>query len=183
MSDRSITVTNINIRESIAVLLTKLVFVDIFAAICVVGFYFLLVQGERFALDLSQDTYLFFIMFLIVGAIKIILDIYIVLQWLNEYYEITPDNIIYKSGIIHKKTRMFRLNLIRAMNVNDTFLGEIFNFATITLYDIRMNKYLDMYLIHNADRYAKIIKSLLPEIEIKKDRTALPFLSKNTDDY
>ena len=62
--------------------------------------------------------------------------------------------------------------------MEDTFLGEMFNFATVTLFDIRFQKYLDMYLIHNARRYAKVLQQLRPEIEIKEDHVWMPFLKR-----
>jgi hypothetical protein len=178
-----ITLTYLNIRQSIAILVAKLVTIDlIFAGITVLSFFFL-IQTANFIQVITINTRLFLTLFLVIGTLKIFFSAYIVLLWLNEYYEITPDYIIHNRGIIFRKSEQYRLDYVRAMDVEDTFLGEIFNFATITLYDIRLNKYLDMYLIHNPRRYAQIIKTLLPQIEIKKDRVRLPFMPKeeNTD--
>ncbi len=125
-----------------------------------------------------SNTTVFLASFTVIGVIKILLTLYIVLQWLFEYYEITPENILHKHGIIFRKTELYDLDKIRAMDVQDTFLGELFSFATITLYDIRLNKYLDMYLIHNPQRYAHIIKTLRPDIEIKEDNVRLPYMPK-----
>jgi len=178
MSDHTITLTYINIRQSIAILLTKLILINMISAVIVIFFYFSLVKGEGIIPFIAENTTLFLTVFIIIGILEMFLDIYVILKWLNEYYEITPEHIVHKKGIIFRKTEQYRLDYVRAMDVEDTLLGEIFNFATITLYDIRLNKYMDMYLIHNPDRYAKILKTLRPHIEIKKDRTWLPFLPK-----
>lgn len=171
-----ITLTYLNIRQSIAVLLAKLVLADLIFSLIVIGFYFVLVQGDRFVQSASTNSSLFLSVFTILGVIKICISGYIVLRWLNEYYEITPEYIIHKRGLIFRKTEQYRLDHVRAMDIEDTFLGEIFNFATITLYDIRLNKYLDMYLIHNPQRYANVLRALRPHIEMKKDRVRLPFM-------
>lgn len=174
----NITLTYLNIRQSIAILLLKLVLTDFILAFIVISFYFVLVQGERFSIYVSQNTTVFLLVFAALGIIKIGISIYVVLQWLFEYYEITPDNIIHRSGIIERKTTMYNLNKVRVMEVKDSFFGELFNYATITLYDIRLNKYLDMYLIHNPQRYANVLRSLQPELEMKTDRISLPFMKK-----
>lgn len=175
------TLTYLNIRQSIAILLTKLVVTDIILAIIVVAFYWVLVLSEMFINLTYAKTYLFLSVFGVIGFIKIILSIYIVLQWLNEFYEITPEYIYHKRGIIFRKTEQYKIDHIRRMDVQDTFLGEIFNFATISLYDIRLNKYLDLYLIHNPQRYAHILKELRPSIETQTDRVRLPFMPKKDE--
>lgn len=176
--EKHITFTYLNIRQSIAILLAKIVASDLVLAAVVIGAYFVILQGGEIVGLSITNAALFVTVFGIIGIIKISLSIYIVLQWLNEYYEITPEFIFHKKGIIFKKSEQYRLDHVRAMDVQDSFLGELLNYATVTLYDIRMNKYLDMYLIHNPKRYANVLQELRPHIEIKKDRVALPFMPK-----
>lgn len=180
MTDKQhITLTYLNIRQSISILLFKLVFIDLLLAALVFLYYFFLVQGEQFIRGISLDVPFFIIVFSIAGFCKILLSCYVVLEWLHEYYEITPEYILHKHGIVFRKTEHYRFNHVRAMKIHYSFLGGLFNFATISLYDIRLNKYLDMYLIHNARRYAKIIRELRPQIEMKQDQTWVP---NNTDE-
>jgi hypothetical protein len=177
MHEHSITVTHLNIRQSIAILLAKLILTDILLSIVVIGFYFLLVQADNnLNQGVSQNSIIFLIVFGAIGLVKLIISSYIVLQWLNEYYEITPEAVIHKRGIVHKRSEKFSLDKIRAVRVEDTFLGEIFNYATVSLYDIRLNKYLDMYLIHHPDRYVNVLRRLRPHLEIKSDRIKIPFM-------
>lgn len=178
--DKHITLTYLNIRESIAILLTKIVLIDVLLAGAVIGFYFALVQGDQYVGGLSQNTPLFLSVFGLLGAFKIIVTSYVVLEWLNEYYEITPEYISHKYGIIFKKQEHYRIDTVRRIEVHDSFLGEVFNFGTIVLYDVRLNKYLDMYLIHNPRRYAKVIKEIKPTIEVKEDHVWLP-MQKDED--
>ena len=169
MADHKITFTYLNIRQSIVILLAKLVCIDVVLAFIVVALFSVLVEGGELFGVMLMSTSLFLSLFGLIGFIKVILSIYVVLLWLNEYYEITPDAIIHKTGIIFRKKQQYALNNIRVMDIQDNFLGELCNFATITLYDIRLNKYLDMYLIHNPLRYAHVIKELRPRIEMKED--------------
>lgn len=147
-------------------------------ALVITLFYFGLLQGEQMVNDLSLHTPLFLTAFIALGSIKIFLGCYVVLKWLNEYYEITPEYIAHKNGIFFKKQENYRLSLVRSINIADSFFGELLNFGTITLYDIRLNKYLDMYLIHNPRRYVKILEEILPNLEVKQDRVWIPGLKK-----
>lgn len=176
MAQDKITLTYLNIRQSILILLLKLVLVDLVFAVLIVGFYFVLMQGGQITEFAAQNIFVFLAALGIAGILKIFVSVYVVLQWLNEYYEITPDAILHKKGIIFRKTEMYKIDKIRMMDIEDTFLGELLNYATITLYDIRLNKYLVMYLIHNPQRYARILKTLKPTLEIKRDRVHLPFM-------
>ena len=171
-----ITLTYLNIRQSITILIARLILIDIVLAFLVVGFYYLVVQSGLVLNDIGLALWVFITIFGLTGLTKILITIYVILLWLNEYYEITTEYIYHKSGIIFKKSEQYRIDHVRRINVEDTFLGEMFNFATVTLYDIRFQKYLDMYLIHNARRYAKILQQLQPEIEIKEDHVWMPFL-------
>lgn len=182
MTEPKITFTYLNIRQSIAILLAKLVSIDVILAVIVVGFYGVLVLGQDSLGIEFASSFLFLIIFGIIGLVKIILSIYIILQWLNEYYEITPEYIYHKKGILFRKSEQYRIDHVRRVDVQDSFLGEIFNFATITLYDIRLNKYLDLYLIHNPKRYAHILKELKPSLEIERDRVRLPFMPKEEEE-
>lgn len=178
MEHSKITLTYLNIRQSIAILLAKLVFIDLALAGVVIGLYFMLVGGGEITRELAVNLWMFVVTFAIAGFLKIIGSSYVVLLWLNEYYEITPKNIIHKKGVIFRKAEMYDLDKIRVMDVQDSFLGELFNFATITLYDIRLQKLFDMYLIHNPERYMHVLKTLRPNLEIKKDRVRLPFMPR-----
>lgn len=180
MTDKKhITLTYLNVRESISILLIKLIAVELLFFVFFLLYYSAIIYGERFVPWIGQKT-LFLLVFGLFLILKIVASSYVILQWLNEYYEITPDHVLHKQGIIFRKTQHYTLNHIRAMDVRESFLGELFNFATVTLYDIRLNKYLDMYLIHNARRYAKILKELRPQIEMKRDHVWMP-LSKGED--
>lgn len=178
MNDKSIPLTYLNIRQSIAILLAKLTMIDFLAAFLILLTYFLLLQGNLFIKDPLNNPLIFVITFGILGLLKVTLTSYIVLQWLNEYYEITPNEVVHKSGIIFKKKEKYDLEKVRAMSVHDDILGELFNYATVTLYDLRLQKYLDMYLIHNPKRYTKIFETLRPNIEFKTEETVIPMISK-----
>jgi uncharacterized membrane protein YdbT with pleckstrin-like domain len=176
MEEQKITLTHLNIRQSIVILLAKLIALDIVLTSLVIGIYWFLTVLESYLQIADTRTFLFLILLGVIGLIKIVLTVLVILQWLNEYYEITPLYIYHKKGIIFRKTQEYRIDQIRRIEIKDSFLGEIFNYATISIYDLRLNKSVDFYLIHNPTRYANILKQIKPTIEALEDHTRLPFL-------
>lgn len=176
MPESKIVLTYVNIRQSITILLGKLVAIDFVLASLVIGIYWLLSQTENYLGIAYARTFIFLIVLGFSGIIKIGLTIWTVLQWLNEYYEITPEYIYHKKGIIFREIKQYRIDQIRRVEIQDSFLGEIFNFATVSILDMRLNKTLDFYLIHNPIRYLAILKAIRPTIETEEEHTRLPFL-------
>ena len=183
MEGSNIVITHINIRQSITVMLARLIFLDLITTSLVIGIYAFLVYFEQWADISSYRTFLFLFTFGIFGVIKIFLNILVVLKWLNEYYEITPEYIYQKSGIFFRKTHQYRIEQIRRIEVKRSLLGQLFNFATIVLFDTRLNKSMELYLIHNPNRYAAVLKQLKPTIETELDQTTVPFLKNSLDVY
>lgn len=167
--NKEITLTYLNIRQSISILVAKLIFIDLIAAVFVIAVYYGIITGGSWVNFNTANTILFLTVFVVIGILKISAEVWAIFMWLNEYFEITPEYIYHKKGIIFRKTEQHRIDHIRAMDVEDTFLGELFNYATITLYDIRLNKYLEMNYVHNPRRYAKVLQQLRPNIETKED--------------
>lgn len=176
--NKELHLTYLNIRHSISVLLAKILLVDFLTALFHVSLYFIFVRGEHIMNYEFTSTN---ISILILGSIvlmQVLLSWYVVMEWLNEYYEITTDEVVHKKGIIFKKVEKYQFNNVRTISIAENFIGELLNFGTITLYDIRMKKYLDMYLVHNPRRYFKVMKAIKPNIEYKKEETTIPLLTK-----
>lgn len=163
-----INIGHINIRQSIFFLLLKLVLLD-----AISGFislvYFILVSN-KYTLEIFNSTLSLYNLsfFLIIIIFKIALGIYVVMKWVNEYYEIWPNLILHKSGFIFKNEEKHPLSHIRSIKVEQGFFGKIFGFGTITIYDWYLEKHTSLYLIHNPIKYYNIIESLIPRTEEEK---------------
>ncbi|MBF0208083.1 MAG: PH domain-containing protein [Oligoflexia bacterium] len=100
---------------------------------------------------------------------KVILMIYMTLQWQNEKYTITTAKIIHERGIFFKKKEMYDYSHITLIDIKQGILGKIFNFGSIHLSDPFINK--DIYLddIHNPERYYHILRGLSPKIDATRE--------------
>ncbi|MCX7996950.1 MAG: PH domain-containing protein [Patescibacteria group bacterium] len=157
---QAIQVSHLNIRQSITILVARLVTLEIIGVLLlgVTGFPVL----TRLLPDIPLIQTLRFISFSISAVLLIGSTITVVLQWICEYYEIFPDHLVHRKGIFKHTYVRYPLRDITACDVEQGILGQLFNFGTIHLYDV--NNMKDIYLrqIHNPIRYFHLLKSLIP---------------------
>lgn len=179
--EKTIQVTHVNVRTSISLLLAKLLFIEIMSGgLAVFSFSSLSIIRDTFTgFEFTAFTIPIFITFLF---IKMSLSIYIVLQWLNEYYEITSTTLYHRRGVFFKKEEKFLLSHVRMVEVYQSAYGRMFNFGTVSLSDFRGTKYQDMYMIHNPFRYSQIIEELIPSSDGKKKTLVGSKVYKDFDD-
>lgn len=167
--NKKIFVTHLTVRQSISLLIIKLILIDIIAAVIFFGFFSALFNTNiSNVLNINPNTYNT-VMFLTLVLGKISLTIYAVIEWLNEYYEITPNFITHKQGIIFRQVTKHDIPYIRSVKINHSLLGSLLNYGTISLIDIRRKKDIKLYLIHNPLKYLHILEDLIPDIEEEKE--------------
>ncbi len=169
--ERKIVVTHVTIRQSIIILLVRLVVLEMLAAVGVVIFHALIISTNITDIVnyVNSEIILFNTsLFLFLIFLKTCVMIFIIIQWLNQYYEITPKEIIFKRGFIFKKEERNTLDHLGSIEVDQGLLGRIFNFGTIKLFNWATEKNFPLYLIHNPMKYHFILQTLLPEADKKK---------------
>lgn len=162
-------VTHVNIRTSIVFVVLKLIVLDILATFFALGFFWIISSG-----NLTDQTNSFLISnsyfyFLILAIVKLIFTLYVIIQWLNEYYEITPNQIIYRRGIVWRKVDVYDYAHIRSIGIQQSFFGRILNYGSLSIFDRGVYKYYFLNFIHNPHRYFKMLQSLCPDADIEKE--------------
>lgn len=165
----TISVTHVNVRISIVFLLFKLVLLDMLAAVLAMLFF-----GALSFAQLPDEVRLFIFsqniaFFVMLAIVKIILTVFLVMQWLNEYYEITPTKIYYRRGIIWRKEDVYEFKSIRSIGLKQGIIGRIFSFGTLNFYSRSVYKYYYLNDIHNPLRYLDILHRLLPDVDVEKE--------------
>lgn len=158
-------VTHINIRQSIFFLVLKLIVLDVIVALVAVLYFSS--ASSKFVPEVINRLVLSYNLpfFLILVFLKIALTIHIVMRWITEYYEIWPHALMYWSGIIWRNHEKHPFSQMRSVKIEQGFLGKIFGFGTIRLYNWYLKTSTSLYLIHNPVKYFNIIESLLPKSE------------------
>lgn len=156
-----ITVTHLNIRPSITLLIGQLVFVNLVGSIVViVGYIFILRYAA--AVNTILKSYFGLILLVIVFATEILLTIFATLQWINDYYELTPDKVIHRKGLIFRKIEKYSLENLMYLSIQQGLLGTLLNYGTLTFLSPRREKLLELYDIHNPNKYMEVLEYLKP---------------------
>lgn len=166
--NKRIYVTHVNIRLSIFFLLFKLISIELFSGGVIVLWHI----GLSYYVKTVQmmDTIATYGMPILVVLVllKTFVTLFLIMQWLNEYYEISAIMIKYRRGIIFRRVDDYPTTDIKFIDVDQGIFGRIFNFGTISLMNIRRVKYAEMYLIHNPLRYAQVIEEIVPGLVERK---------------
>lgn len=165
---KKIYVAHIDIRQSIFFLMLKLIILDVIAAFIAVFYYFLISNVFNLGIIFKEIPLYNLLLLLALVIIKIFLGIYVVMEWINEYYELWPNMILHKSGFFFKKEERHPLSHIKSIKVEQGFSGKAFGFGNITIFDWYLEKETSLYLIHNPIKYFNIIESLIPKTEEEK---------------
>lgn len=166
---KTLEVTHVNIRQSISFLLLKLIVIDLLAAIFVIIF-FSAIFASQLTIEFKTEVVSFNqIYFALLFVFKTFLTLFVVLQWLNEYYEIRPDRIIHRKGVIWRHEYIHEFSDIKSLKFRQGIFGRIFNYGSLSFFDWKEDKHKSIYLIHNPQRYFKILQDLVPRAEVEKE--------------
>ncbi len=160
-----ITVSHITIRQSISVLLGKIILIEILSGVLVVLGYAIFVSPNLASVVGSGLNIGYLLFFVGLVCLKIGLMIAVTVQWLEEYYEITPKELVHRSGFIFKKEESFSLEHLGTLEYDQSVLGRIFNYGTVRCFNWSTEKEVSLYLIHNPRKYHRILKGLLPQAD------------------
>ena len=165
--EKKISVTHVTIRQSLAILVTKFLVLDCFAAL-VTSLFFTSVyapsSNNSFPDKLLSFTVLYFVL---LGFGKIISTVVIIMQWLENYFEIYPTHISHKSGFLFKREEKYIFSHIGSMKIQQGAFGKFWNFGTLTFYDWNLSVYTSLYMIHSPMKYLHILEMLIPNADIE----------------
>ncbi len=171
-NEEKIVVSHVNVRQSIVFLISKLIVLDIIATLTALIFFSPLLVPLSMEVKLQIVSYNIWYFGLLIFA-KILLTLFVVLAWLNDYYEISPTKIFHRRGIIWRKEDSYDLSLksnkITTIGIQQGLIGRSFNYGTLFFYDRAVYRYYYMHYIHNPLRYLEILHHLLPNADVEKE--------------
>lgn len=175
---KKICVDHVNVRISIAFLVVKLLVADVITTLLLILLYSALFStGLQDWLPVADPSF-GLVSLILLSLIESILTTYVVMEWVSEYYEISPHGIAHKRGVIFKKVDHYGIQNIKKVSISQSVLGRLLNYGTLTLFDWRLDKSAELYAIHNPLRYVHILETLLPHVDENKET----FGSIETDD-
>ncbi|HVZ58591.1 MAG TPA: PH domain-containing protein, partial [Patescibacteria group bacterium] len=127
-TENTLQISHINIRISISILVFKLFVVEIFSLAVVIAFYTLLFTAQNTSMIFVTIGSLSIPLLIILAILKFALTLFIIIQWINEYYEITTTAIFHRRGVIFRNEEKYLLTHIQMIVVHQTLIGRMFNF-------------------------------------------------------
>ena len=115
---------------------------------------------------LNGVSIIFFL--LLVTVIQNIFLIYIVLRWVNDYYEIGPDEIAHVTGTLSRTRKSYPYRDIQSITVHQGFMGRLFKYGEINLYIPTLGHDLHFKEVSNPSRFVELLKGADPSLETGK---------------
>ncbi len=147
-----------SVRQSSAVLLIDIVVLQAIFLLVIIALGFLLSL-----IGLSLFSGIFFIIFLTLLVVDVYLTINRVLNWKTYYYVIKPKAVLVKSGILHKREKLYTLNQIDTITVVQSFMGRRFGYGDVKIYSPTLVDRLILHNIPNPKDIERLILTDLPE--------------------
>lgn len=167
-NDRKIVITHVTIRQSIFFLVLKLLAIETLASVAIIVFHTLILRTDIKQI-VDKNILVFNIpLFVVLVIVKTFVMIFVILQWLNEYYEITTKDVVRRKGLLFQKEERYLIQHIGSVTLEQGVFGRIFNFGTLKLFNWTKEKNIYLYLIHNPTKYMNILETLLPEADREK---------------
>lgn len=160
-------VNNIIVRQSIFFLILKLIIIELIAALSAIIFHIAVISTGPGLINAESGSFIIpLFVFLIVAKLSVM--IFVIYRWLEEYYEITPEAIVYKKGFLFKNEVGNSIVHLGSLEVDQNIVGRLFNYGTLKLFNWTTEKDVTLYLIHNPMKYYAILKRLLPDVDREK---------------
>ena len=169
--EKGIFVTHLNVRESISLLVFRLLTLDLIVVTAIALIFWLSQSTLLLSYEYSLEIIIGIV--LLLHSAQLMFGFRIIMVWLTSYYEIYPEYIAVHKGIFERSTEKFFYKNIALFDVHQSWLGDMFNFGTLHLYDMNLMKDVYISYIHNPLRHYTILEELIPETNSGNKRLKL----------
>lgn len=148
------------LRESVVLVIIRLIFTEALfgsslLALSIVSSYI------NSYISISYLSVFYFIVFLGAFFINIWVVLLVAIKWSTEYSEVSKDGVIKHSGILHKKNQKYVCSFVEGVKVEQSFLGMLFNYGTIELYDPSLKEQVCISNVAKPKKYSEIIQKIV----------------------
>jgi uncharacterized membrane protein YdbT with pleckstrin-like domain len=157
------------IRRSVALFTIKVILLELIFEIVYLTWR-TVIHYLPFSLEtivtLNGVSIIFFL--ILITVIQNILLVYIALRWVNDYYEISPDEISHVTGIFSKTRKSYPYRDIQSITVHQGVMGRLFNYGEVNLYIPTLGHELHFREVSDPARFVELVKSTNPNLETGK---------------
>jgi membrane protein YdbS with pleckstrin-like domain len=154
------------IRRSVVSLILKGAFAWILLALMNYGFDWLMSVPQNLSFGTALNTSAVIarlpVFQLVLNVLFGWLMLYIVLDWVFEYFIIKNDTIVLRRGIIFSHEDVYQMEDVKTINVYQGFWGKLFNTGTVSFFDASVRKPEYLSGIDNPNAIAAEIYKIHP---------------------
>jgi membrane protein YdbS with pleckstrin-like domain len=152
------------VRKSVVLLITYLILLDtMFLLLFVALFLPNLVNSAQGAIQPFSSIVAYIA---IAGlGLKISTSIWVIMQWLSEYYEIHPQEIVHRRGVFMQHREVFNVRDVKSMTIKQNLLGRMFRFGTVILFNPALDQKIAIHDVTNPHKHLEMIAQFIPGIE------------------
>lgn len=152
-------VDSVIIRHSPVILLYRMLGITL--GISLLYAVYGVIQSSVGGVSLVDNTISPILLFFTTIAIEAVALIILVLQWSYTTYNIRDTELLFKKGILHKRCKVHALSNVQTVDYTQSFLGLLFNYGTIRLYNPLLKEEIFMPSVPDPEKYAHILRSTL----------------------
>ena len=85
----------------------------------------------------------------------------VVFRWVGNSYQITDKHIVCREGVMNCNEKIYDLNLVRSVSIEQSWLGKIFKYGTVKIEMSASGGYTDQVTlvgVGNPDQYQKMLR-------------------------
>ncbi len=161
------------LRESIVLIIIRLISTEVLFGLLLFILSILSTYIHSY-INTSYLSLLYFIVLVGMFFINVWIVLLIAIKWTTEYAEITKEGVSKHSGILHKEEQKYACNFIEGVKLDQSFLGMLFNYGTVELYDPALKEQVYLSNIASPKKYSEIIQKIVA----KQKTQPIPFVAQ-----
>lgn len=164
-------ISRLVLRESVFLIVARLISTEIVFGML---YLFLSLFGSFISsfIDTTSFSSIYYVVVFMIFILNLWAVMMIAVKWSSEYAEISQDGVVKHTGIFHKKEQKYACSFIEGVKIEQSFLGSIFDFGTIELYDPALKEQVFLYNINSPKKNSEIIQKI-----ISKKGQSIPFIA------
>ena len=153
------------IRESIILFISRIAWILIVMDLVYAAINFILLRAFFLNHELPfniHDYTAYILTFL--HLVKTVLQVWgisaIVFRWVGNSYHITDRNLVHREGIINCIEKIYDLDIVRSVSIQQSWIGKIFKYGTINIEISASGGYTDQVTlsgVSNPQQYEKML--------------------------
>ena len=108
-----------------------------------------------------EFSFLGILIYLFLLIIQFGLIIWVMANWLNEYYEIKPKMIVHHFGVFSRHQESFNVSNVESFSVDQGFWGRVFGYGTIKFFSPVLKQEYYLFNVSQPDLLRQKIEEII----------------------